>query len=518
MTMPLRNPRTIFSLRAGVLVASLSAALSIHAQSSTGAEAASTGRSLSLTPRVSTSVTATDNINLTASGKRSDVYTQISPGLSLSSNGGRVRGSLDYSLNGFLYAETSDKNQVQHALNAALVAEAVEDWAFVDLNASVSQQVISAFGTQASNSGLNTGNQTQVATYAVSPFVKGRLFGDTAYEARLRFGGSHAESSAQSNSKSATGSLRMGGPTGLPSLGWSGDLSRQQDDFSGGIKTTSDRARGRLTYAVTSQLGLSALGGYESNDYAGGDKRGGETYGGGIDWRPTERTKFSAEGEQRLFGKSYNVVFEHRMQRSVWRYSAGRDVNSGLNPSTGAVLSAYDLYFAQFASIEPDPVKRQALVNSFLLANGINPSSTVGGGFLTSALTLQRRQDLSFALLGVRSSVTFLATRTDSQRVGGVAPVRGDLAAFGDVRQTAFSANISHRLTPISSLSLLLSEQRTRGDSSDQSTVLRLISVNWSSKLGPRSTVSLGARHAAFDSPTAPYDENAVTGIFSLQF
>lgn len=518
MTMLHRNLQTILSLRAGVLVVSLSTAFNIQAQSPADAGTASTGRSFSVTPRVSTKLTATDNVNLTANDKQSDVYTQISPGLSMASNGGRVRGTVDYTLNGFLYADASAKNRVQHALNAAVLAEAIEDWAFVDLNGSVSQQVISAFGTQAANSSQNTDNQAQVSTYAVSPFVRGRLLHDTAYEVRLRFGGAHTESSALSNSKSQLAMARFNGATGLSWLNWSTTLSRQADDFSAGRSTTADRFNGSLTYLATPQLGISVFGGYESSDQASLEKQRGETYGAGLNWRPSERTSVSAQGEQRLFGKAYNAVFEHRTPRSVWRYSAGRDVTSGLNPSTGAVLSAYDLYFAQFASIEPDPVKRQALVNSFLLANGISPSSTVGGGFLTSALTVQRRQDLSFGLIGVRSSATFLASRTDSRRVNGVAPAAGDLAAFGDVRQTAFSLNLSHRLTPISSLSLLLSEQRTEGGGGDQSTVLRLISLNWASKLGPRSTVSLGARHAAFDSPTAPYDENVVTGIFSHQF
>jgi uncharacterized protein (PEP-CTERM system associated) len=133
-------------------------------------------------------------------------------------------------------------------------------------------------------------------------------------------------------------------------------------------------------------------------------------------------------------------------------------------------------------------------------------------------LTLQRRQDLSVGLLGVRSTVTFLITRSDSRRLDGSNPSSGDFAAFAGVEQRAFSVNVAHRLTPISTLSLLLSEQRNAGNDSLSSNKLRLVSLSWSSKLGPRSSVSLSARHSVFDSPTAPYDESAVTGLFSLQF
>ncbi len=518
MTTPPRITQAPPPLRAGFLLAALCAASPHASAQSSAAEAAATGRSFSVTPRISTAVTATDNIELTAS-RKSDIYTQVSPGLSLASNGGRLRGTLDYTLNGYAYAQSSSKNQVQHALNSAFTAEAVEDWAFVDFNGSVSQQIVSAFGTQSPSAGQNTGNQSQVATYALSPFVKGRLLGGAAYEARLRFGGAHAESAEMSNSRSEQAIVRLNGTSGLSWLNWAALLTRQSDEFDAGRSTTSDRFNGTLTFQASPQLGISLFSGYESSNQASVEKLDGETYGFGVNWRPSPRTTFSAQGEHRLFGKTYNLVFEHRTPRSVWRYSAGRDVNTGSNPSTGAVLSAYDLYFTQFASLEPDPVRRQALVNAFLLANGISPTSTVGGGFLTSALTVQRRQDLSFGLIGARTSATLLASRTDSSQLGGATPGSvGDLATFGDVRQTAFSLNLSHRLTPIASLSLLLSEQRTKGNANDQSTVLRLVSLNWSSKLSPRSSVSLGARHAAFDSPTAPYDENAVTGIFSLQF
>jgi uncharacterized protein (PEP-CTERM system associated) len=496
----------------------LSPSGAVHAQNTSASQEAGGGRKFALTPRLSASVVATDNINLSKIDKESDVYLQLSPGLRLQSNGGRIRGNLDYSPSAYLYGKASEKNRVSHALNAALTAEAVENSAFVDLTATASRQSISAFGTQTPDAALGTGNQTQVFSYAISPYIKGKLLGSADYEFRLRAGESRTESSAVSDSKSELALLRVDGVTGLSTLGWGTSLQRQVDDFSAGRRTTSDRFRGTLTYAVSPQLGLSLFGGYESSNQVGATRIDGSTHGFGVNWRPTDRTKLTGEREQRLFGNTYSLSFEHRMPRAVFRYGAGRDVSSGLNNSTGTVVSAYDLYFAQFASIEPDPVRRQALVNSFLLANGISANSTVGGGFLTSALTLQRRQDLSVGLLGVRSTLTFLLTRSDSRRLDGGNPGFGDVSALAGVEQRAFSVNLGHRLTPISTASLLLSEQRSIGNNSLASTKLRVVSLSWSSKLGPQSSVSLSARHSIFDSPTAPYDESAITGLFSLQF
>jgi uncharacterized protein (PEP-CTERM system associated) len=461
---------------------------------------------------------ATDNVNLSVKDKQSDVFLQLTPGLRLQSNGGRIRGALDYSPTAYVHGKASEKNRISHALNAALTTEAVEDWAFIDVNAAASQQSVSALGTQVADPALGASNQTQVFNYSVSPYIKGRFLGNAGYEFRLRAGESRTESSAVSDSKSQQVLLGLDGPTGLSSLGWGANFQRQVDDFSTGRRTTADRLRGSLTHAFSPQLGLSVFGGYESSNQAGTTRLDGKTHGFGFKWQPTDRTKFTGEREQRFFGNAYSLSFEHRMPRSVFRYGAGRDLSSGLNNSTGTVVSAYDLYYAQFASIEPDPVRRQALVNSFLLANGISPSSTVGGGFLTSALTLQRRQDISLGLLGVRSTVTILVTRNDSRRLDGAGASGTDLAANAGVEQRAFSVNLAHRLTSISNLSLLLSEQRNFGINSLASNKLRVVSLTWSSKLGPQSTVSLGARHAAFDSPTTPYDESALSGLFSLQF
>ncbi len=517
-------PRTNLRVDLRIAVAALASgmgsllACDVHAQGVAAPSEGGTARAFVLTPSISTSLVATDNVNLSANDQQSDVYLQLSPGLRLQSNGGRIRGLLDYSPSVYAYSKASEKNRVSHALNASLTTEAIEEWAFIDVGATASQQSISALGTQTADPALSTSNQTQVFSYFVSPYIKGKLFGNADYEFRLRAGESRTESSAASDSKSEQALLRVNGITGLSSLGWGTSVQHQVDDFSNGRRTTADRFRGALTYAVSSQLAVSGLGGYESSNQAGSTRLNGKTYGFGFNWAPTERTKFSGERERRLFGNAYSLAFEHRMPRSVYRYSASRDVSSGLNSSTGTVVSAYDLYFAQFASIEPDPVRRQALVNNFLLANGISPNSTVAGGFLTSALTLQRRQDLSVGLLGVRSSITFLLTRNDSRRLNGSNAPSGDLASFPGVEQRAFSVNVAHRLTPISTVNLLLSEQRNSGDNSSVSNKLRLVSLSWSSKLGQKSTLSLSARHSSFDSPTAPYEESAVTGLFSLQF
>ncbi|MCY7308535.1 MAG: hypothetical protein LH632_20855, partial [Rhodoferax sp.] len=59
--------------------------------------ASSQTAALSIVPRVSVTETYTNNALLQGNGGSSDFITQISPGIRIFSNGGRIRGSLDYS-------------------------------------------------------------------------------------------------------------------------------------------------------------------------------------------------------------------------------------------------------------------------------------------------------------------------------------------------------------------------------------------------------------------------------------
>src|SRR5206468_11239728 len=109
------------------------------------------GRGFSVVPGFAISETLTNNSQLATTDRKSDFITQVTPSIHITSTGGRLRGFLDYSLDGILYAKSTGANQLQNSLNAVLNVEAVENWAFVDARAIISQQYTSAYGTQSAN-------------------------------------------------------------------------------------------------------------------------------------------------------------------------------------------------------------------------------------------------------------------------------------------------------------------------------------------------------------------------------
>lgn len=482
-------------------------------------EEAGDGRTLSVVPTLSISQTATDNSRVNTGRGQSDFITQVSPGLQVRKTAGRVQGALNYSLTGIVYARNSDENNFQNTLNAFATAEVVSDRAFIDVTGNVSRQLVSAFGTQLADNTQGNDNQADVATFSVSPYVRGSLSGLVEYEGRLSHTTSNADGTNVSDSTVSGASLQLSGGNPRRLVSWSATAGRQIYDFSEGRETESDTVRGVLTFAINPQFSVFAIGGRESNNFTDLEKEARNTHGFGFNWFPTDRTRFTAERERRFFGDSHSVLFEHRMRRSAIRFSSSRDVTTDAERfSSRSFGTTFDLFFLQFASIEPDPVRREQLVNNFLRANGISPTAVVVGGFLSSGVTLDRRQELSFTLLGVRDTVTFLASQSDSSRLDTVVQAEDDFSDSSFIEQRGFSVNWARRLTPISSLNLGLSQQKTTGSLDDQETELRSIALTWSSRLGPRTTVSLGARRSEFDSSTDPYDENAVTGSISMTF
>ncbi len=204
----------------------------------------------------------------------------------------------------------------------------------------------------------------------------------------------------------------------------------------------------------------------------------------------------------RSFGTAYKLVLSHRSGRTVWKLTDTKEVSDAANADDASGIgSMYDLLFTQFASVEPDPVARATMVENFLQTNGIDPDASATSGFLTAAMSVQRRQELSFA-----SRLDTLSASVD------------DLTNFGNVRQQGFSVQLAHRLTPDYSLGVLLSQQQTSAGSGIQDTRLRSLNVILGGRLGKRSTLSLGARHTVMDSEAAAYAEQAVTGHLKVQF
>lgn len=482
-------------------------------------DAGSTSPHLTVVPNVSVSERYTNNIALSSTGKQSEFVTQISPGISIHSNAGRLKGNFDYSLNELIYARGSSPRQSQNALNSSLSLEAVDGFAFVDFSGSISQQSISAFGKPSTDGSSLNSNSTETSVFHLSPYLKGNIGGFADYQVRYGWTSSRSADADVSNIRSTDASANLSGAVRGGPLGWSAGWSSQDVNYSLGRTILADRLNGALTYAFSPQLSGSLLVSRESNNYTSAAKQSHGSAGLGFNWRLSERTTIAAQIENRSFGRSHNISISHRTARTAWQFSDVRDVSDSPAQSGVTTLgSLSDLLFSQFTALEADPIKRGELVNRFMQDNGLRADTQVISNFLASSISLQRRQEASFALLGVRDTITFVMNRGTNSSLSTFTTSLDDLANNTIVHQSGISVLYSHRLTPDASMNILASRQSTSGSTGAESTSLRAVDVSLSSRLGRRVSASIGARKVFFDSATSPYTETAVTGNLNVQF
>jgi uncharacterized protein (PEP-CTERM system associated) len=468
---------------------------------------------------ISVSQTLTDNGRLDKDGQ-AEAITQVTPAVRVSARGPRVQGSIDYALNGVVYARESDRSTIQNrlSLNSSGGLELVENHLYLDASAQASQQLTTAFGQQTPG-GLPGGDTTQVYTYTLSPYLVGRLGSVANLTARVTHSQTITPDASRFGATTDSAQLALNSGSSFNRLGWALVATRTVSDYDASRRTEADSVLGTLSYRVTPEFVVRASAGADWNDLRTVDKTRYDRYGVGFDWRPTVRTTLSAQVDDRYFGTGYNVTFQHRTPRTVWTLRASRDASEINGRGNAAVATVFDLLFAQFASIEPDPLKREQLVLAFLQANGIAPGTLVFTNVLFGAATLQETQSLSFALLGRRTTVTVTLTNSRTSRLDALATGIGDDFANTDfVRQQGVSVNLAHRLSPVSSASLALSQQHNEGELDTQRTRQRTVTLTWTTQTGRRSSLSLAARHVSFDSDTRPYTENALVGTFSYRF
>lgn len=477
-----------------------------------------------IVPSISTDLTYTDNVRLVNSNKQSDLVTRLAPGILVEGRGGHVTGSFDFRWQQYTYLNDSQRNDQQKSLKANGKVELIDQWLYVDGAGSISQQPVSAFGTQVANNDLLNSNRTEASSYQWSPYIQGRLWNAADYT--LRFTGSRTKSdqgelSVGSGNTSRAWSGRLAGDTSLASLGWSVDFQRQQQNRSTARDTESKRVTGSLQYMVDPQVRLRGTLGRESDNYGSTQSQSRTVRGLGVEWAPTERTNISLNKEKRSFGDSYNASFKHRTALTAWMFSQSRNINTPSDQNFTTLSSAFDLLNLQLTSSIPDPITRAQQVNLLLQQAGIPPDAQAFGSIVTSRIYIARRREASFILTGSANIVTLSADRSDNQSLGTGGSIADDFTLSPNIQQSGFTTSWAHKLSPDTAVTLNGRRSRNTGSASNLDTRVNSLSLLLTTKLGPKTSATVGLRRTHSDSESATansYDEQALTGSLFVTF
>lgn len=442
---------------------------------------------------------------------------QLSPGVRIQADTGRLKAYADYSLNYFTAAKGTQASRTTNALNALGNFEAVDRWLFLEASGVITQQNISAFGAQTAGTATVSANSTETSSFRLSPYVRGRFANIAEYEARYSISDTRSNSALAAGVKADEVSFKLRSVSVPFGLGWSLDGTRQELAYSGGRRTDADSLRAFLTYRFDPQFQVRVSIGAESNNYSTPTMESRSTSGYGADWSPSERTQLSVFRERRFFGQGHTITFNHRRPLTVFRFTDTRDVSVLPNQMANTGLGTYyDMLFAQLANSIPDPVARAQQVNAQLQQAGISPNAAVTAGFLTSQATVRRRQELSLIINGLRNTVTYTLFQSDQRSVGTGGGIVDDFAAATSIKQHGMSSNYAYRLSPLTSLNGFASMLRSDGDTG-QSTTSRVFNLNATTKIGIRTNASIGLRSTRTEGST-PYRENAMLATVAAQF
>ncbi len=473
---------------------------------------------LSFVPSLSVSETMTDNYRPGSPSREADAVTQINGAIRMLSRSRRLTGSLDASISELIYARHGSSNNHQKALNAHGNSEWFDDHGFLDVSATISRQNISAFGTLTGEAGQVNANTTEVRSYHVAPSWRGRLPSQWRYEFKLSQGASGSSQTGASSS-SNSGASAQASYQGNGRLGGSILLDHSALNYSSSRPTHTDRlVLSGDAGLPEADLKLTLRGGHEQSNLSTLQASASAVWGVGLDWTPTPRTKLSLSLDDQGFGRTHQLSFEHRLARSILRFNSSRQLSNGVQSNVSRNGSAFDLLFAQFASQEPDPAKRTLLVNTFLTQNGISPTGALPSSFQTAAAALINRNEVSLAYEGQRDTLITSLFASDSSRVDPLALVSDDLSGGQHVKQTGYSLNLGHRLTPEAGINLIASLSSSKGTLIGQSSRYGQLSLQWTQRTSRNGTVSATLRHSATQTVTLRSTENAATASLNLVF
>lgn len=454
-----------------------------------------------------------------------DLITEIEPSIRWGVRNRWARLSIDYTIDAIVYARTTDLNDVNQTLRIGAGAsdtasfELIPNRLFLNAGGGISQQVADPFGQRPPSGNRTNPNLEQVANYFLNPYLVGNLSPLAQYRVDLTHAASSEANSFEFNRWTNSVAASVFSAPSFGRLGWSVTASRTIDQFSDGRQTDQAALTAGVSYFVAPQLTLRASAGSDWNNFdSETNQQRYDRYGAGFDWQPNERTVVSAFVEDRFFGTGYNVAARYNAGRSTWSYTATRDISDARGSFVSVAGSVYDLFYQQFEAIEPDPLLREQLVLDFLRQNNIPRDALVVSQFVYDSASLVQEQRFAVAYRATpRTTFTASAYLRDTSRIDEYSNADDIFTQSDFVNERGVIFTASHRLTPISSAGLRLSEIRTKGQFDDQSTLQREASIRWSTRLNPSMTLSIVGRHTNFDSATDPYSENELEAVLNIR-
>lgn len=509
-----------------------------------------------ITPRITLSEVYSDNPDLVSSSQaKSDWITEITPGISVQRDGGRVKVHADYRMTGLIYASDSSRNDIYHGLDGKAFAELVQDWFYVDATARISQQLREGASTgdtgvvgvggvggvgggvggggQVGISGIN--NTSQVGAYSISPYLKRRLGSFATMEARVTYEDVIASDSQTSDGQTTRYRLSAVSGNLYYPLTWSASYDRSDTNNSDSDDSSDDRAAINARYVLSKDFSLLAQASLEKNDYSGvgEDEEDYKSYGVGVSYtpsrrfsadvyyndsnaddddkyisgsvtlNPTLRTSIKASSTQRSYGESYGLNLSHRTRQSTWSLNYQDDLTNSQEQFLNYAGTQYAHNCGGQIIFSNSPVPPAGCFAVPGLNQNINQSQsdeTYTSKILSGAVTYTRRRS-TFMLSTYLNKRQFQSSGDDEKTYG---------------LQGSWDLKTSPSTTFTLAGGVSKEEYSNGGDGDDLWNLGLVVTHNFDSKVS--GNVAFRRQQRSSDQPGESYKENAVAARLNMSF
>lgn len=479
------------------------------------------------TPYVGGSATYTDNANQSANNPEDALILSVTPGFNLHSVGSRrVQASMNYSLSAVSRYGDNNSTDVYHNLGAVGKAELIEDFFFIDGTASISQGLISLFGSPA-DATTNDANRTAVGVYSISPNIQ-KHFGNFATgQARYTTGGAIFGNNSASDSVTNAFTASLNSGSRFNDLSWGVDYSIYYADNSGAtINSTFERASVRLGYALTRKFRVFGTYGEEWNEYLSASNASGSSYSVGFGWSPSRRTNIEASVGERYFGRTYSFSGSHQARASNWyvRYSEDvSDITQQFLRDSGRIFWACSNRLVETLDFTPPsptctgPYTSAQFTQAFSRL-GVPLSDLIAAGFVEVAVAngVYVIKNFTAGVSWSKSRLGWGLSIFDTKRIYQA------LTGTEDRSQgvtTTLSYRVAPRTSANSTLALTRNTNSTPLAASREDKTLSL-SLGLNHEFGKDLSGALSFRHTQRDSDAgnSDYTENSLTASANLRF
>lgn len=434
-----------------------------------------------ITPTLTVRESYTDNLFLAPAGQsRGEFTTEVSPGIAVSASGPRLTLHFDYALQQFEYRrEPARRNQ---QLDAAGRATLLDDWLFLDARAAITQQNISAFGSQLNDPGHITGNSDTVHTSTIAPALRHLLRGVATVA--LRYAEDKVSSGKLLNVHNRDATAELIGDNGGRGWNWDAAYERQDIRDASLAPVTMTSAALTLRLPVNSRFSVSPTDGYEKNDYHSTDANpAGRYWSVAAGWTPSPRTSVTASVGRHYYGKTQSLAAQYRLHTMFWQLSYADTIST--TQARALALGPTDIgnfLYQLWAGRIPDPTLRIDTINAFLRLSQLLGPNAGNVNYFSHQYYLQKQWNL--ATVYSSPKCTFALGYTSSGRTA----------------QT--SSAIDSILLGPSEIGL---DDRTRQNTAD---------AGWSWRMSARDSLGVTASAATVDSiSTGRRDRNDVLSL-----